>query len=206
MTSKEPNMTDTKTAPTKEESPKGNAIADWVGDIVNIESHIEEALDRQLNLKPGTQDVAQAIQHFHDTVRASKYRAQDYQKSLGKTKGGGLQETAADLLGKAAGLIDKVRKDTVTKALRDDYVAFNLAAVGYTLLHTTALALKDQRAVEFAEKGLETYAGLVQRVNSVLPQATIDDLVKNDEVPVADASVAAQARATIDRVWKQTSN
>lgn len=196
----------TKTAPDKAEAPKSHAIADWVGDIVNLESHIEEAMDRQLTLKPGSQDTAQAIQHFHDTVRASKYRAQDFQKTLGKTKGGGIQETASELLGKAAGLIDKVRKDSVTKALRDDYVAFNLAAVSYTLLHSTALALKDQKTVDFAEKGLETYAGLVQKVNTILPQATVDDLVKNDEVPVADSSVAAEARKTIDRIWTTTSN
>lgn len=201
-------MTDknTNTAPDKSEAPQSHAIADWVGDIVNIESHIEEAMDHQLSLKPENPEVAQAIQHFHDTVRASKYRAQDYEKALGRTKGGGLQETAAALLGKAAGLIDKVRKDTVTKALRDDYVAFNLAAVGYTLLHTTALALNDQKTVEFAEKGLETYAGLVQQVNHILPQATVDELVKNKEVPVSDPGVVGQARATIDRTWAKTSN
>lgn len=201
-------MTDqnTKTAPDQSEAPQSHAIADWVGDIVNIESHIEEAMDHQLSLKPENPEVAQAIQHFHDTVRASKYRAQDYEKALGRTKGGGLQETAAALLGKAAGLIDKVRKDTVTKALRDDYVAFNLAAVGYTLLHTTALALKDQKTVEFAEKGLETYAGLVQQVNHILPQATVDELVKNKEVPVSDPGVVGQARATIDRTWAKTSH
>lgn len=196
----------TETAPSKEEAPKSHAIADWVGDIVNLEGHIEEAMDRQLTLKPASQEVTQAIQHFHDTVRASKYRAQDYQKELGKTKGGGIQETAAELLGKAAGLIDKVRKDTVTKALRDDYVAFNLAAISYTLLHSTALALKDQKTVAFAEKGLETYASLVQKINSILPQATVDDLVANKEVPVADSSVADEARKTIDRIWAKTSN
>lgn len=201
-------MTDqnTRTAPDQAEAPQSHAIADWVGDIVNIESHIEAAMDRQLALKPENPEVAQAIQQFHDTVRASKYRAQDYENVLGKTKGGGIQETAAELLGKAAGLIDKIRKDTVTKALRDDYVAFNLAAVGYTLLHTTALALRDQKTVEFAEQGLTTYASLVQQVNHILPVATVEELVKNDEVPVSDPGVVGQARATIDRVWTKTSS
>ena len=196
----------TDTAPGKDEAPQGHAIADWVGDIVNLEGHIEEAMDRQLTLKPANQEVSQAFQHFHDTVRASKYRAEDYQKTMGATKGSGVVQTASEVLGKAAGLIDKVRKDSVSKALRDDYVAFNLAAVSYTLLHSTALALKDQQTVDFAEKGLETYAGLVQKINSIIPQATIDDLVKNDEVPVADSTVADQARKTIDRIWAKTSN
>lgn len=196
----------TGTAPSKDEAPQGHAIADWVGDIVNLEGHIEEAMDRQLTLKPANQEVSQAIQHFHDTVRASKYRAEDYQKTLGATKGGGVVQTASEVLGKAAGLIDKVRKDTISKTLRDDYVAFNLAAVSYTLLHSTALALKDQRTVAFAEKGLETYAGLVQKINAIISQATVDDLVANDEVPVADPTIAEQARKTIDRIWAKTSN
>ncbi|MGN6484410.1 MAG: hypothetical protein ACTHMX_08400, partial [Thermomicrobiales bacterium] len=96
------------------------AIVDWVGDVVAVESHIEEALDRQLDLKPSSIEVAAAIQHFHDTVRDSKKRAVAYQESIGETSGTGVIQKGAEVLGKAAGLIDKVRKDTPTKALRDD--------------------------------------------------------------------------------------
>lgn len=191
----------------KKDAPEAinETLADWLGDVVTLESHIEEAMDRQLTLKPGNQEVADAIRRFHDTVRASKYRAQDFQKELGTPGGNVVVKTAGELLGKAAGLVDKVRKDSVTKALRDDYVAYNLAAISYTLLHSTALALEDHKTAAFAQQGLTTYAKLVQDVNEIIPQAAVDDLVRNKDVPVADPSVVSTARAAIQTAWKTTS-
>jgi hypothetical protein len=112
----------------------------------------------------------------------------------------------AELLGKAAGLIDKIRKDTVAKALRDDYTAYNHVAIAYTMLHTTALALDDTATQAFAEEGLRTYAGLIQEINHVISQAVVEDLKANNEVPSVDQTVIDQCRATIDSVWKSTSN
>lgn len=191
----------------KKDAPEAinETLADWLGDVVTLESHIEEAMDRQLTLKPGNQEVADAIRRFHDTVRASKYRAQDFQKELGTPGGNVVVKTAGELLGKAAGLVDKVRKDSVTKALRDDYVAYNLAAISYTLLHSTALALEDHKTAAFAQQGLTTYAKLVQDVNEIIPQAVVDDLVRNKDVPVADPSVVSTAREAIQTAWKTTS-
>lgn len=202
------NATETSSTKDAKDAPESvnETIADWVGDIVSLESHIEEAMDRQLTLKPASQEVADAIRRFHDTVRASKYRAQDFQKEMGEPGGNVVVKTAAELLGKAAGLVDKVRKDSVTKSLRDDYVAFNLAAISYTLLHSTALALADHKAAAFAEQGLTTYAKLVQDVNAIIPQAVVEDLVKNDKVPVANSNIAATAQATITNAWRTTSS
>jgi hypothetical protein len=179
-------------------------IVDWVGDIVAIEGHIEEALDHQLDLKPGNAEVASLIQHLHDTVRDSKKRAVAYQESLGETAGEGLVQKGAEVLGKAAGLIDKMRKDTPTKALRDDYVAFNLAAISYTLLHTTSMALADKRTEEFAAQGLATYATLIGKVNNTLPRAALDDLIANKDVTVVHPDIAEQCRTTIDQIWKDS--
>lgn len=202
-------MSDTKDATTSSSDAKkvmSETLADWLGDVVTLESHIEEAMDRQLTLKPASQETADAIRRFHDTIRASKYRAEDFQKQLGEPGGHSVVKTAGELLGKAAGLVDKVRKDSVSKALRDDYVAYNLAAMSYTMLHSTALALEDHKTATFAEQGLTTYAALVQDINELMPKVIVEDLIKNDEVPVANASVADEARKTIQKAWKTTAN
>lgn len=210
MYPKEHGLTDVNdtTANSTKDAPESvnEALADWLGDIVTLESHIEEAMDRQLTLKPASQEIAAAFRRFHDTVRASKYRAQDFQKEMGEPGGNSVVKTAGELLGKAAGLVDKVRKDSVTKSLRDDYVAYNLAAISYTLLHSTALALANHKAAAFAEQGLKTYAGLVQDINELIPQAVVEDLIKNDKVPVANSDIVGTARETIKTAWKSTSN
>jgi ferritin-like metal-binding protein YciE len=181
-------------------------ISDWVGDVVALESHIEEAMDRQLQLKSDNTELTSTIQRFHDTVRASKYRAEDYQKGIGSTAGNPVIKVGSSILGKAAGLIDKVRHDSISKALRDDYTAFNLAAISYTMLHTTAMAVGDARTQQFAGEGLKTYAGLVQDINRAIPLAVAVELKENGDIPSLDTSVVDNCRAFIDSAWKSTSN
>lgn len=180
-------------------------IGDWVKDIVALEAHVEEALDRQVQLEPADPHVKQTIQTFHDTVRESKYRAENHLETLNVPPSKGLVERGAELLGMAAGIIDKLRHDTVSKAMRDDYTAFNHLAISYTMLYTTALAAGDQPTASFAEQGLRTYAGLVQQVNDVISKAVLGDLKANTDMPVRNEEVASQVRHVVDEVWKSTS-
>lgn len=180
-------------------------VADWIKDVVSLEAHIEEAMDRQLTIQAPSAEVNEAIQHFHDSVRDSKRRAERYSEQYGKPGSEGIVEKGAELLGTAAGLIDKMRKDSAAKSMRDDYTAFNLAAISYTMLHTTALAVDDSATASFAEQGLRTYASLVQKVNEVIPVAVLDDLKSNSDMPVDNTRIVEQCRQTIDSVWKATS-
>ena len=179
-------------------------IADWLGDIVALESHVEEAMDAQLKLD-GDASVTAAIQRFHDTVRDSKQRAVSFQKQYGSEPGNPVIKAGSNLLGKAAGIIDKVRKDSLSKALRDDYTAYNHVAIAYTMLHTTAMAFADPAAQEFAEQGLRTYAGLVQEINHIIPDAVLADLRLGEHAPVVEPGIADACRAAIDGIWQSTS-
>jgi len=181
-------------------------ISDWLGDIVALESHVEEALDRQLELKPESAGIVSTFRRFHDTVRASKARAEEYQKQYGSTAGNPVIKAGSSLLGKAAGVIDKMRHDSASKALRDDFTAFNHVAIAYTMLYTTAKALEDRATQDFAEHGLKTYASLVQDVNQVIPEAVVLDLRGNEDVPPINDDVAQECRSTIDNAWKVTKN
>ena len=180
-------------------------IADWVGDIVALEGHVEEALDRQLEIDAATPEIKNAIQELHDSVRDSKQRAVAFQEQYGSTSGNPVIKAGAEILGKAAGMIDKLRDDSAAKALRDDYTAFNHVAMAYTMLHTTSMALGDSEAQAFAEEGLRTYAGLVQKINHVMPVVVVEDLKANGDYPNVDASIVDGCRATIDSIWKATS-
>ena len=178
------------------------AISDWLGDIVALEGHVEEAMDRQLKLKSSSSEVTSAIQRYHDAVRDSKKRAEQYQEQYGTTPGNPIIKAGTNLLGKAAGVIDMIRADSVSKALRDDYTAYNLLAISYTMLHTTSMALKDDATMAFAEQGLRTYAGLVQDINNVLPAAVVTDLMQGEGQDVIDANIVVQCRKAVDRIWK----
>jgi hypothetical protein len=183
-----------------------HAIADWVGDVVALETHVEEAMDRQLKLDFPDPAMATAIQRFHDAVRDSKHRAEAYQAQYGSEAGNPIIKAGSNLLGKAAGMIDNMREDGVAKSLRDDYTAYSLLAMSYTMLHTTAMALEDPATQAFAEQGLRTYASLVQDVSYLMPEAVLADLKDNPDHPIQDTNVVAESRRLIQHVWQSTSN
>jgi ferritin-like metal-binding protein YciE len=179
-------------------------IADYLGDMNAVESHIEEALDRQLNMFPDQPEVAAAIRGFHDMVKAQRDHVQSVLADLPKESStNAVKDFGSSLLGKVAGMLDKIRTESQSKALRDDYTAFNLAAVSYAMLYTTAAALGNEQAAELAKKHLRGYAGAVQQINKLIPGVVVNELAKDGHV--ADQDAVANARKVIDRAWQETS-
>lgn len=179
-------------------------VSDWTGDVMALEAHVEEAMDHQLKIETSDPEVKQVFRLFHDTVRDSKRRAESYVETMDTPPSKGVISKGAELLGSAAGIINKLRHDTASKAIRDDYTAFNHLAISYTMLYTTALAVEDSATASFAEEGLRTYAGLVQKVNEVISKAVLNDLKDNSDFPVDNEMIVSTARDTIDGVWKET--
>jgi ferritin-like metal-binding protein YciE len=177
-------------------------LADWIGDMVAVENHIEEALDRQLKQVEDDPIALEAVRGFHDLVKRQRDAIRALDKEYGGTIGSPIKEVGSALLGKAAGMIDMIRAEGNSKSLRDDYTAFNLAAIGYTMLHTTAVALGDRRVAELATAHLRGYAGAVQRINHIIPDVVVAELAKDGHK--IQAAAADETRTVVDRSWKET--
>lgn len=180
------------------------AIADWTGDIVALVSHVEEALDHQLKLKSDNPTLTSTIKRFHDTVRDDKQRAEAFQKQYGSTAGNPVIQKGSELLGKAAGMINQMRHDSIAKALRDDFTAFNHVAMAYTMLHATAMAYNDSAAEAFAGEGLKTWAQMVQEINQVISEAVVAELASNTDEPAPNTSIVEGCREFINQAWRET--
>jgi uncharacterized protein (DUF1786 family) len=96
-----------------------------------------------------------------------------------------------------------VRTKGVSKALRDDYTAFNQAVVGYGMLYTTAAALGDQRTAGIAERHLQAYAHAVQEIAQVVPSVVVDEL--REEGLTVDDGAATRGADALNRAWRETS-
>jgi ferritin-like metal-binding protein YciE len=177
-------------------------LADYIGDMVALESHIEAALDRQLAQVKDDAVASAAVQGFHDMVKTQRDRMKTLQDELGTTPGNPIKQAGSAILGMAAGIIDRVRAEGNSKSLRDDYTAFNLAAMGYTMLFTTATALGDSRVAGIAEQHLRGYAGAVQKINQIIPDVVVSELLKDGHEVQGDAAQAT--RRTVDAAWKDT--
>jgi ferritin-like metal-binding protein YciE len=174
-------------------------IADYVGDMVALESHIEEALDRQLTEVQDDPEAQQAVQLFHDTVKRHRDTLQALQEETGSTAGNPIKAAGSALLGKAAGVVDLVRTEGISKSLRDDYAAFSLAAISYSMLHTTGLGLGNQRVASLATQFLTDYAGAIERINEIMPSVVNRELVKDGHQ--TDPGAVAATNAMVARAW-----
>ena len=174
-------------------------IADYVGDMVALESHIEEVLDRQLTETQDDPDASAAVQHFHDMVKQHRDTLKDLQAQVGTTAGNPIIAAGATLLGKAAGVIDLVRTEGISKALRDDYTAFSLAAISYSMLHTTSLGLGNPRVAELAERHLTDYAEAIERINEIMPGVVDRELVKDGHQ--TNPGAVAATRQVVPSAW-----
>lgn len=178
-------------------------IADYLADMRSIESHIEEALDRQLAMFEDQMEARAAIQEFHDMVKRHRDELAGILERRDASPTSAVKDAGASLLGKAAGLIDRVRTESDSKALRDDYVAFNLAAISYAMLYTTADGLGDEEVARVCETHLREYARAIQRINHLTPDVVAHELAKDGHR--IDPGVAQRARQMIDAAWSETS-
>jgi ferritin-like metal-binding protein YciE len=174
-------------------------VADYVGDMVALESHIEEALDRQLTESKDDPEARAAVQRFHDMVKAHRDRLKSLQDDVGSTAGNPIIAAGSTLLGKAAGVIDLVRTEGISKSLRDDYAAFSLAAISYSMLHTTALSLGNRQVADVAERYLTDYAGAIERINEVMPGVVARELAKDDHQ--IDEAAVGVTRKMVAKAW-----
>lgn len=179
-----------------------NTIQQYVGDMVSLESHIEEALDGQVQEVTEHPRAAEAVRRFHDMVKSQREAMRSHLQSIGGSESHPVKEAISSLFGKAAGAIDNLRTKAESKALRDDYTAFNHAAMGYSMLHATAHALGDMQTMEIANRHLRNYAGAVQEINQIIADVVVWEL-REDGHAVNNDTVRHCTQAFND-AWQET--
>jgi ferritin-like metal-binding protein YciE len=179
-------------------------LAQYTGDMAALESDIEAMMDRQLSLAKNDSLAGPAIREFHDAIRDQRNLMISLRDALGEEQTANtLKEKGASVMGAVSGLISKVRSEGISKALRDDYASFNLAAVSYTMLLTTARAVGSPDVASAAEKGLGVYAKAVQKINQLIPAVVVAELSGQDGVK-STSRIVDEVVKTADNIWKRT--
>lgn len=187
----------------EKEQARKDTLQKYVSDMMAVEDHIERAVKRQTEHEDVYQHNPQAAVIIQTIVQHTKQHSEhlsQHLESIGGDPAKGIKEIASAVLGTAAGLYDKVRTESVSKMLRDDYTALNLAAVSYTMLHTTALALQDQPTADLALRHLKHYTEVIMQINQVIPSVVVADL-RND-VPTLNEASIQQAMQNTQDAWR----
>lgn len=172
----------------------------YSNDMLALERHILEAVARQNDDARVTGPAKEVISAIHAQLREHVSVMETHVAALGDTAGGKVKEAVTSIAGAVAGLYDKVRNDPVARMLRDDYTALNLAAIGYSMLHTSALALHDAAVANVALRHLRNLTPLVLQLNQVIPGACVAELAEDGYD--TDASVVPTAVEHINEAWQ----
>ena len=179
-----------------------NTVQQYVGDMLALESHLEEAMDGQLKEVKNHPKAREAVIRYHDMVKGHREALRSHLESIGGSESSPIKDFVANVFGKAAGIIDNLRTKGESKSLRDDYTAFNLAAIGYAMLHTTAHALGQMKTMELADKHLRNYARAVQEINQLMPDLVAFEL--REEGHSINEEAVPHCTQAINRAWQET--
>lgn len=177
-------------------------IRPYVADMAAVEKHILEALERQ-HKDDTFKDFPNALGLVDRLATLLKTHVESLETHLGGLPGGGVaatvKETVAGVLGGLAGVYDKVRKDKVSRALRDDYTALSLAAVSYTMLYSTGLGLHQGTTADIALRHLKELTPFVMELAQIIPQVVLKEL--SFEGYDVDFSLTPQAVRATQEAW-----
>ena len=179
---------------------KSEAINSYIGDMLALEDHIEKALKSQLADLKQYPDIVTRAAAGPSPDRTPHLRSSDAERPPSRRGRGVVKRVGSTVAGAAAGLIDLVRPEGLPKNLRDDYTAFNLANIGYLMLHTTALALGDQEVADLAQQHFRDYAEAILRFDRLVPASVIRYL-QEEGLPATD--VVSQVNQTVKEAWEQ---
>jgi hypothetical protein len=184
------------------ESQNRDTIKTYVGDMYALESHIEQALDLQLEKVKDHPKANAAVRRFHTMVKTQRDAMKAHLEELGGESGGILKSAVSTVAGAAAGVVDKVRPEAISKCLRDDYTAFNLAAVSYHMLYGTSLMLTHPDTAKLAERHHRAYTDAIQDINQIVLDVVSHELKKDGHV--VDEKAMDRALETMNQDWKAT--
>jgi hypothetical protein len=181
------------------------ALRPYVADMVAVEKHILEAVERQRD-DDDIKEFPDALRLVGRAETTLKSHVQSLDSHLQGYAGGGaagtLKQAVTGVLGAIAGVYDKVRKDTASRALRDDYTALSLASVSYGMLHATALGLSQGTVAELAKSHLEEINSLIMEIGLALPRIVLKELAL-EGYPV-ETGAADQAVKNLEETWRSS--
>lgn len=178
-------------------------IHSYVTDMLALEKHISKALQAQIEDLEDYPTVVRELRTILATTESHHQALESLAEDFGgEGPTGVIKKIGSTLGGLAAGAIDLVRNESLPKNLRDDYTATSLAAIGYVMLHTTALSLGNRQVAELAQRHLVDYTEVVMTLHNIIPGAVIEFL--QDEGLPAREDVLPQIAQTLDNAWRQT--
>jgi ferritin-like metal-binding protein YciE len=181
-------------------------LGDYMNDMLAVEREIHQAISRQKHDDHVKRFPAASlvINNVEDTIDRHIETVSETLTQIGASESA-LKRVVGTVLGIVTGIYGRVRPDDkVSSLLRDDYAALSFAVICYQMLHTTALALGEDRVTKLALHNLEDYAAAIMRISEVVPALVVQELSQEGKI-AADQHVAEEAVRHVREAWAHAS-
>ena len=180
-----------------------DSLQQYVSDMLAVERHMLPAFENQSNDDRMAKypEARRLVNRIEATINSHINGLKQHLENLGGDAGSPVKSAVTAALGAAAAVIENVRTDPVSKNLRDDYTVLNLAAISYTMLHTTGRALMDDQTADLALSYLMDYTPLITEINEIIPEVVVSEL--RDETEILDTGAAERATERTQQAWNR---
>ncbi len=191
------------TTQSSHQSKETQTLTKYLGDQHSLESHIFQAIDKQVKSFPqGHPEALQQVQTFQTVLQGHLSSLESRIQALGGSPTHPVKEAVSAFAGIIAGLYDQVRTEEASKDLRDDYTALNLSIIAYVMLHTTALAFNDQETAALCKQNLTDNANFVMQIQHLMPALVIQEYEQDGGFSTLNKDAALTGtHETIHQVW-----
>lgn len=184
-------------------SDKNEKLQQYVSDMLSLEKHIHDAIRRQRdsdNVKAHAQ-THNLLSRAESTLDEHISHLESHLKAVGGNSASPLKEAVSAVAGAAAGIYDQVRESEVSRMLRDDYTALSLAAISYTMLHTTGLALGSRETADIALRHLQHWTPMIVEISEIIPLVVAQELA--EDVSTISPSAGQEAVRNTQGAWSR---
>ncbi len=185
---------------------EGNEILHkYANDMLGVEEHFLDVLNYQADDKRlrDYREADELVGRMRETLRRHVHLLERVIEQLGVSSSeSSLKKAATKVSGMATGFYNLMRQeDSVMRNFRDNYTALNMAVVGYTMLHSAALAQHNGELAELALKHMKELVPLVIETSRVIPAIVIKEL--SVEGKAIDTMVIQQAIDNTQQAWRE---
>lgn len=164
-----------------------STLQTYTSDLLALENHFMNAIKKQKTSDQIKDE--EVIELLHELDKKASSHVKSLERHVDRLEGelkSDIKTKLASFAGSIAGLIDAARNDTMSKMVRDDYTALSMITIGYTMLHTHALAEEDEILAELTQKNLTDCTSMITEISKVVPLAVaremIDDADRAEEI------------------------
>ncbi len=174
-----------------------------LNDMLAVERDLSQAVRGQL--EDGRIDDHEGLRDILLDIVAGSEGRTDILRKISQAQGGAIgaavKGTVMAVAGTLAGIYGKLREHPVSRMVRDDIIALDVAVTGYGMLLTLARCLDQKECIAFAQLALLGCPPLVTRLDHVLPLIIASELA--EEVPLPAPAGAELAQDAIRQVWQK---